>query len=169
MLRFLQVARIGIDISPSAIALIKSRLSKIGLREDDYHIVGMPKTIEDLKNFTHYDFQFWIINELHGTPSPRKSGDLGIDGFSYMKHYPIQVKQQENVGRNFIDNFETAIRRYNENEEYKTSKGFVIAFSFGRGAKEEVARAKKEGFNIKLVTVQDILDKKFTVADTFGF
>ena len=38
-----------------------------------------------------------------------------------------------------------------------------MAFSFGKGAREEVARVKKEGIDITLITVQDILDKKFSV------
>ena len=41
--------------------------------------------------------------------------------------------------------------------------GYIVAFSFGKGAREEVARVKKEGINITLVPVQDILDKKFSV------
>jgi len=160
---------IGIDISPSAITLIKSRLSRIGVKEEDYLVIGMPKSIEELKKFTHFDFQFWVINELHGMPSPKKTGDMGIDGFSYMKHYPMQVKQQEKVGRVEIDKLETAISRYNENNEHKIMKGFIIAFSFGKGAKEEVIKSQKRGFKIKLVTIQEILDKNFTVDDMIAF
>jgi hypothetical protein len=89
---------------------------------------------------------------------------MGIDGLSFLEHYPIQVKQSEGIGRNVIDNFETALRRY-----YKTGskymKGYIIGFSFGKGAYEEVARIKKEGIEIILVTVQDILDKKYSVAN----
>jgi len=40
---------------------------------------------------------------------------------------------------------------------------YIVAFSFGKGAREEVARVKKEGIDITLITVQDILDKKFSV------
>ena len=153
---------IGIDISPSAISLIKKRLNKIGVSESDIAIVGMPQTVQDLKKFKPYEFQYWAINEMHGTPSPRKVADMGIDGFSFLHHYPIQVKQSEKVGRNVIDNFETALRRYYKHKT-KDMNGYIVAFSLGRGAFEEVARAKKEGMNIKLVTVQDILDKKFSV------
>jgi hypothetical protein len=63
------------------------------------------------------------------------------------------------LGRNVIDNFETAIER-NERK-----KGFVIAFSFGRGAIEEVARAKsKLGVDIELVSVQELLDRRHPLA-----
>jgi len=153
---------IGIDISPSAISLIKKRLNKIGVSESDIDIIGMPQTVEDLKKFKPYEFQYWAINEMHGTPTPRKAADMGIDGLSFLEHHPIQVKQSERIGRNVVDNFETALRRYYKHKT-KDMKGYIVAFSFGRGAREEVARAKKEGMNMKLVAVQDILDKKFSV------
>ena len=153
---------IGIDISPSAIALVKSRLNKIGVSENDIDIIGMPKAMTDLKRFKPYEFQYWVINEMHGTPNPRKSGDMGIDGLSFLEHHPIQVKQSENIGRNVVDNFETALRRYYKHKT-KGMKGYIVAFSFGKGAREEVARAKKQGIDINLITVQDILDKKFVL------
>ena len=54
---------------------------------------------------------------------------------------------------------ETAIER-NEKQ-----KGYVIAFSFGRGAHEEVARARaKMGLDIELVPVQDLLDRTHPLA-----
>jgi DNA modification methylase len=147
---------IGIDISPSAIALIKNRLAGIYTRTEDFEVVGMPQKVDDLKKFKPYEFQYWAINEMHGSPNSRKSGDMGIDGLSFLEHLPIQVKQSESIGRNVIDNFETAMRRT------KNTKGYIVAFSFGKGAYEEVARVKKEGLEIILITVQDILDKKYS-------
>lgn len=61
---------------------------------------------------------------------------MGIDGYSFMVHDPIQVKQSERVGRNVVDNFETAMERAGKD------KGYIVAFSFGRGAREEVARVR---------------------------
>lgn len=156
----LQRRWIGIDISPSAIALVKKRLSRIGVREKNLDIVGMPKKAADLRNFKPFEFQYWVINEMHGMPSPRLAGDLGIDGLSFIDHYPIQVKQSEKVGRPVVDSFETAIRRYYKNHK-GNFRGYIVAFSFGKGAYEEVARVKQEGIIIDLITVQDILDKKF--------
>jgi len=154
---------IGIDISPSAIALIKNRLSKIGLSEKVYDVIGMPRKADDLKTFKPFDFQYWAINEMYGTPSPKKVGDMGIDGLSFINHYPIQVKQSESVGRNVVDNFETALRRYYGAVTKKEMMGYVVGFSFTKGAYEEVARAKKEGIKIELVKVRDILNKKFVI------
>ena len=76
---------------------------------------------------------------------------MGIDGW-LIDGKPIQVKQSENIGRNVIDNFETAIRRV------KKDRGVVVALSFGRGAYEEVARARLEdGLDIELKIVEEII------------
>lgn len=152
---------IGIDISPSAIATIKNRLNRDHVDPRTYDVIGMPKKDEDLKAFKPFEFQYWAINEMHGTPSSKVVGDMGIDGLSFINHHPIQVKQSEAVGRNVVDNFETALRRY-----YNTKKemiGYIVAFSFTSGAREEVARVKNEGMKIELVRVQDILDRKFAI------
>lgn len=154
---------IGIDISPSAISLIKKRLDAIPgfVSTTGYDVIGMPQKEEDLKGFKPYEFQYWVINEMQGMPSTRKSGDMGIDGLSFFEHCPIQVKQSESIGRNVIDNFETALRRYYQSSP-RLMKGYIVAFSFGKGAKEEVARAKKDNIDIHLITVKDILDKTFS-------
>jgi SAM-dependent methyltransferase len=141
---------IGIDISPTAVGLMKRRVEKAGA--EDVHVMGVPITAQELKELKPFEFQNWVMQRLNGTHSPRKTGDMGIDGFSFMQHDPIQVKQSERVGRNVIDNFETAIERA------KKSQGYVVAFSFTKGAYEEAARAKAAGrADIKLVKVADLL------------
>jgi len=77
---------------------------------------------------------------------------MGIDGFTFMEREPIQIKQSEGIGRNVVDNFETAVRRQHKNS------GYIIAFSFGKGAYEEAARAKleKESLDIKLVRIDEL-------------
>ena len=68
---------------------------------------------------------------------------------------PMQVKQSDNVGREVVDKFETAIRRYGK------KKSVIVAFSFSKGAYEEVARVKLldelNRLDIKLKTVEEIL------------
>lgn len=76
---------------------------------------------------------------------------MGIDGYSFFTKDPIQVKQSEHVGRNVVDNFETAMRRAGNDT------GYIVAFSFTRGAAEEVARVRGEGLSIKLVRVTEVL------------
>lgn len=146
----LQRQWIGIDISPTAVGLMERRVKKAGATR--VKLVGMPVTEEQLRALRPFEFQNWVIQRLNGTHSPRKSGDMGIDGYTFFFHDPIQVKQSERVGRNVIDNFETAIERN------RSTAGTVVAFSFTRGAYEETARANAaKGLDITLTTVQQLL------------
>lgn len=157
---------IGVDISPTAIKVIQRRLDKGGertlgaLEGVNYEVIGMPTTVEEVKKLEPFEFQNWVvIDKMRANASRKKVGDMGLDGY-----YPksilteeagIQVKQSDNVGRNVVDNFETALKRAG----YK--KGYIVAFSFSKGAYEEVARVKnKEGLDIKLITVKELLEKK---------
>jgi len=55
------------------------------------------------------------------------------------------------LARNVVDNFETAIRRDVKH------KGFLVAYSFGKGAVEEAARSKDTDAAVHLVKVADLL------------
>ena len=147
---------IGIDISPTAISLIEKRLEKIGaIKSKDFDSIGMPTTLSELKALEPFEFQNWVINEMKAKQSKKLVADMGLNGYYdktiFTDSAGIQVKQSEKVGRNAVDNFETALRRG------KYEKGFIVAFSFTRGAHEEVARVKGKGLDIKLVRVEDLL------------
>jgi len=140
---------IGVDVSPIACSLMKDRLNKVGA--NDVRIMGAPATIKELKSLEPFQFQNWVIDRIGGVPSSKKVDDKGVDGYTFMAREPVQVKQSEGVGRNVVDNFETAIRR-----KHKTT-GYIIAFSFAKGAHEEAARAKLEDkLDIKLVRVDEM-------------
>lgn len=139
---------IGIDVSPTACDLMARRMRKLGVSPN---MMGMPLSEEDLRKIAPFDFQNWVVKRLFGRVSARKSSDMGVDGYTF-EGIPIQVKQSDDTGRNVIDNFETAIRRR------KTNKGIIVAFSFGKGAYEEIARAKlNDGLDIKAVTIKELL------------
>ena len=154
---------IGIDISPTAIKTVKDRLKKLGAVENEHYLtIGMPTTIKDLKKLEPFEFQNWVINELGARGSRKKTGDMGLNGFLnktlWHEQAGVQVKQSDDVGRNVVDNFETALRRK------KYTKGYIVAFSFGKGSHEEVARLKnKKELEITLITVKELLDKKKTL------
>ena len=151
---------IGIDISPTAIKLIETRLAKLGaIKGKDFDSIGMPTTVTELKSLEPFEFQNWVINEMQAKQSKRTVADGGLDGHIdrslYSEEAGIQVKQSENVGRNIVDNFETALER----KKYK--KGYIVGFGFTKGAHEEAARVKEEkGLYIKLITVEDLLKRK---------
>jgi len=153
---------VGIDISPTAIKIMQKRLKKdLRMVEGvNYEVIGMPTTVEEVRKLEPFEFQNWVvIDKMRANLSRKKVGDMGLDGY-----YPksilteeagIQVKQSDNVGRNVVDNFETALKRAG----YK--KGYIVAFSFSKGAYEEVARIKNKGeLEIKLITIKDLLEKK---------
>ena len=46
----------------------------------------------------------------------------------------------------------------------KKNKGYIVAFSFGKGAYEEVARVKnQEGITIILRTIEDLIEGRVEV------
>jgi len=142
---------VGIDVSPTACKLMANRLK--ALRAKVGEPIGLPKSVAALQKLQPFEFQNWVFDKLSGRVNPRKVGDYGIDGWVELD-VPCQVKQSDDVGRNVVDNFETAIQRQGKD------RGVIVAFSFGRGAIEEVARAKNEmHLDIKLKTVQEIIDE----------
>lgn len=140
---------VGVDISPTAIEIMRRRL----WRQHRYTPVirNNPDSVAELKQLKPLEFQNWIINAIGGYHSRRQVGDMGIDGYTFFRREPIQVKQSERVGRNVVDNFETAIRR----DGHDT--GHIIAFSFTKGAYDEVRRAKSDGLNVTLVKVTEVV------------
>ncbi len=142
---------VGIDVSPTACKVMVKRMRSLGVSVGESEIIGLPRTVEELKTMKPFEFQNWVCEQLNGRVSSKKSGDFGIDGW-LIDGRPLQVKQSENVGRNVVDNFETALRRAGRN------RGVVVAFSFGKGANEETARARlQDGLEIELKTVEEIL------------
>jgi hypothetical protein len=139
---------IGIDISSTAIEIMRRRLLKLDVEPV---IENAPETLDDLRLLKPFEFQNWVVNAMYGTQSPKPVSDMGIDGYSFFTRDPIQVKQTARAGRNVVDNFETAIRRAGKDV------GYIEAFGFTKGAVEEVARAKAEGLNIRLIKVAEVL------------
>jgi hypothetical protein len=145
----LQRQWIGIDISQRAVDVMKLRLNKLGATPT---IHGLPTSVDDLRRLGPFEFQHWIVQRVMANPSPRNTADMGVDGYSFFERLPIQIKQSERVGRNVVDNFETAVEREGKH------KGYIVAFSFTRGAVEEAARARRQaGLEIVLVTVEDVV------------
>jgi DNA modification methylase len=142
---------IGIDISPTACNLMVRRLAKIGAVDVEVH--GLPTTLEELRKLKPFEFQNWVIDRINGQQANRRSGDMGIDGWTFFLHNPVQIKQSDKVGREVVDKFETAVERDGK------KSGAIVAFSFGRGANEEVARVRLKGISIQLLTVSDLLDR----------
>ncbi len=145
---------VGIDVSPSACKLMVKRLRGLGVSISQADILGLPKTETELHRLQPFEFQNWVLQHMMGRASQKKSGDMGIDGW-LIDGSPVQVKQSESIGRNVVDNFETALRRA------KKTKGTIVALSFGSGAHEEAARAKnQDGLEITLKTLKELMEEE---------
>ncbi|MDM8568815.1 DNA methyltransferase [Thiotrichales bacterium HSG1] len=153
----------GIDQSVQAVKVSELRLQK---QQD---LFSKPFTVQlhkydydTLRYSDAFEFETWIIQQYDGTPNTKQRGDKGIDGKT-RDGVPIQVKRSDNVGRNVVDNFVSASKRFDKSLFDKNSKnnkaiGYIIAFSFGKGAIQEVARLKnQDNLIIQLITVEEII------------
>ncbi|MBB1075101.1 site-specific DNA-methyltransferase [Rhodoferax sp. 4810] len=154
---------IGIDQSVAAIKVTELRLHvKADLLSQPFTVQLHKYDYDTLRYQDAFAFESWIITQYGGGANTKQKGDLGIDGRT-ANHCPIQVKRSDNIGRNVIDNFVSACRRYDktlfeQSIQQQQPVGVMIAFSFGKGAIQEVARLKnEEGVIIELVTVEEIV------------
>jgi DNA modification methylase len=154
---------IGIDQSPMAVKVTEFRLQKqTDLFTAPYTVQLYKYDYDTLSYKDAFEFENWIVQQFGGTGNIKQRGDFGLDG-KMGDNTPIQVKRSDSIGRNVIDNFLSAVQRYDKNLFAKNVKaknpvGYIIAFSFGKGAIEEVARLKTEDNTIvKLVKVEDIV------------
>ena len=154
---------IGIDISPIACKLIIERLKG---NVDD--IIGLPRNPKEIKVMEPHEFQNWVCQRMSArNTSPNSNtasgADGGVDGIiqaplTNPKYHgaPIQVKRElsKSVGINTVKNFFATM------DDLGKEIGFIVAISFGKGAKEQVAKYRNKGkVIIHLLTVEDIIDK----------
>jgi len=109
----------------------------------------------NIDSMSWQEFEDAILDALDAERNSSRVGDMGIDGFC-RDGTPIQIKQSNNIGRNVVDNFETALRRYFPNEE-PNKRGIIVALSFTKGAYNELIRAKDEDkIDIQLITADEL-------------
>jgi DNA modification methylase len=155
---------IGIDQSSMAVKVTDLRLRR---QKTMYSQPYERKLhVHDYDELRHerdaFAFERWIIEQFGGVSNDKQRSDFGLDG-KMPDNTPVQVKQSDAVGRNVIDNFLSAVQRYDKalfgkNIADGKPVGYIIAFSFNKGAREEVARLKnKEKIIIGLKEVKDIV------------
>jgi len=155
---------IAVDQSIQAIKITQERLNRDAdlLNNESFKVITYKYDYDVIKNMDAFEFQKFIIEQFGGEPNVKQRGDLGIDGFKKMDglNVPIQVKRSENIGRDAIDNFMGAIIRYHKRTGIKagSTAGYIIAFSFGKGAIAERARLnREEKILIEFIEVKDII------------
>ena len=154
---------IGIDQSVQAVKVTELRLhNQMDLFSQPFMTQLYKYDYDTLRYKEAFEFEHFIVQQFGGFTNAKQRGDLGIDGRT-RDNSPIQVKRSDNIGRNVIDNFKAACERYDKrtfelNKQENKPVGYIIAFSFGKGAIQEVARLKnEENAIIKLVTVEEII------------
>ena len=159
---------IGIDQSPMAIKVADFRLQKQTQQLDlfnasCYELKLHKYDYDELNARPPHEFESWIIQQYGGVPQNKKGGDKGVDG-KMRDGTPIQVKQSKGIGVNVVKNFSVSAKQYNKllfekNVKEKKPVGYIIAFSFSKGAIEETARLKNsENIVITLVCVDKIVE-----------
>ncbi|MDR0560910.1 MAG: hypothetical protein LBG92_12160, partial [Prevotellaceae bacterium] len=158
---------IGIDQSVQAVKVTELRLQQqtdlfTSIYANSYTLQLYKYDYDTLFNQNPFEFETWIIGQFGGAAHGKKGGDKGIDGKAN-DGAPIQVKQQERVGVNVVKNFSVSAEQYDSilfEKNVKAGKhvGYIIAFSFNKGAIQEAARLKNEkNIIIQLVNVDDII------------
>ncbi|MDR1652935.1 MAG: hypothetical protein LBS01_04685 [Prevotellaceae bacterium] len=154
---------IGIDQSVQAVKVTELRLDK------QRDLFSAPFTVQlhkydydTLRYKNAFEFESFIITQFGGVPQNKKGGDSGVDGKT-ANGTPVQVKRSDNIGVNVVKNFSVSAKQYNKmlfekNQAEKRPAGYIIAFSFGKGAIQEIARLKlEENIIIEPVTVDKIV------------
>ncbi len=154
---------IGIDQSVAAVKVTEMRMQNVqGLFSKPFVLQLHKYDYDTLRYKDAFEFETFIVQQYGGISNAKQRGDFGLDGKT-RDNTPIQVKRSDQIGRNVIDNFKSACERndkniYEKNKAEAKPVGFIIAFSFGKGAVQEVARLQnEENVIIKLVLVEDIV------------
>jgi hypothetical protein len=130
---------IGIDQSVQAVKVTELRLWNLMDLFSKPFLTQLHKYDYDTLRYQDaFEFEHFIVHHLGGVPNVKQRGDLGLDGKS-AENIPIQVKRSDGIGRNVVDNFHAAIQRFDKRfyERQKAANqiaGYIVAFSFGRGA-----------------------------------
>jgi len=154
---------IGIDVSYTACKVMQNRFKDLNLGEIE--ICNRPFNGKESRTIPPIDFQNLVIGQLGmgAKSNPKKTSDMGIDGWDGNQN-PVQVKQSEHVGRQVIDQFSTAIRRYflQEGKRNKENRGIIICYSLTSGAWDEIKRLEhEENIDINAITIgkKDSIDR----------
>jgi DNA modification methylase len=168
---------IGIDITPLATNLIKTRLTDIFGPEarKTYEVIGEPTSVPDARELAKTEpthFQYWALGLVDARPvEERKGADRGIDGRLYFhvdnsgktKQIIFSVKAGQNINVAFVRDLRGVIERE------KAAIGVLIAME--EPTKPMMKEAAEAGFykdesafdtgtypRIQILTVEQLLN-----------
>ena len=145
---------IGIDASMTACNETRKRL------EDHCEMFNLkihkkPKTIEDFNKLAPFQFEKDAVRHVGGVTHEKQVGDGGIDGRLAFDGTPIQVKK-ENKPLGDTDRF----RGFYEHVKQHGRGIYITLNGYTPKAKERASKWRREGLDIQLLTIKDILDGK---------
>jgi hypothetical protein len=108
---------------------------------------------QKVKRFTSYEYQDWVVRRLGGHAGSVLDSRKGIDGFT-SDNVPVSIKQSDSVDRLQVDSFMSALT------QLKVRSGVIVAFGFNSDANVAVSRARMNRFDIKLVTIKELIERK---------
>ena len=145
---------IGIDASNTACEVMQQRMSdKYGLLID---INKKPMTLKDFEKLSPFEFEKAAIRYIGGVTNQKQVADGGVDGRLAFDGTPIQVKKEAGpIGD--TDRF----RSFYEHLKQHGRGIFITLNGYKKPAKERAAQWRREGLDIQLLTIKDVLAGKF--------
>ena len=165
---------VGVDITYLAIDVISKRLEANNYIKGKAFIVeGEPKDVfsaQKLARQAPFQFEVWSISKMDATPSPRKTGDEGVDGIINFVDYSkkdkagkgiIQVKGGQHINPSMVRDLKGTLKSQNAD--------FGILVMLKEPTRGMIAEATKEGsFDFQLMPeskVQKIPRIQFLTAE----
>ena len=145
---------LGIDASNTACEVMQQRMS------DRHNLIidinKKPMTLSDFKRLEPFEFEKAAIRHIGGVTNQKQVADGGIDGRLAFDGTPIQVKKEASpIGD--IDRFRSFYVHLKQH-----GRGIFITLNgYTRPAKERAASWRRDGLDIQLLTIKDVLAGKF--------
>jgi site-specific DNA-methyltransferase (adenine-specific) len=141
---------IGIDITYLAIDVIKKRLEKNYIKENEhFQVYGEPKDVHSagqLAGQKPFQFEVWAISQLNATPTT-KTGDKGIDGIINF----IDYTKKDKIGKGIISvkggrSINPVMVRELKGTIQSQNADFGILITLEKATKGMIEEAIKEGY-----------------------
>ena len=146
---------IGMDASMTACSVMLKRI-----REDqplfNYKIVSKPMTGKDFAKLNPLEFEKAAVRYIGGVTNHAQVADGGIDGRLAFDGTPIQVKKFDKpIGD------DDKLRSFYEPLKQHGRGVYISWKDYTPKAKEKASAWRREGLDIQLLTIKDILAGKF--------
>ena len=146
---------IGMDASKTACEVMLQRI-KEGDPLSNCKIISKPMTLEGFNKLDPLEFEKAAVRYIGGVTNKAQVADGGIDGRLAFDGTPIQVKKH-NKPIGDINGF----RAFYEPLKQHGRGIFITLEGYKRKAKEKAEAWRREGLDIQLLTIKDILAGKF--------